>query len=287
MRKNKVIGLALLLLVFGVVIGLVVDKSNYCQASDELMPIIHTASASWNPDDCYEDDESTFSVQVSNNATELFLQILGIDINWWWQRENMAEYIAEVEHLDSSSPGWRVSRVAPGQTKTIFSRVDRVSGVGRWRGEIVIRTDQRNPHTIAHLVIRASEVGPQSQPGPQSGPGPAVEPVEADLELIPGTLEFSAPSFTVGQEIKIAAKVKNTGTKKLSPVEVEFWVNDKRIGEDKVGALNPGDKKRFIIYWTPADAGQYNIHAVVDPRRRFNERDEGNNRDDRTITITR
>lgn len=122
-----------------------------------------------------------------------------------------------------------------------------------------------------------SEVKAQTQPV-----------VGADLELVPDSLDYSAPTepnFTAGEKIKIVVMVKNTGTKKLNPVDVEFYVDDQSIGEVEVGALLPGEQKLAVIFWTPINPGQFNIHAVADPRRLFDERDEGNNRLDRSITV--
>lgn len=108
---------------------------------------------------------------------------------------------------------------------------------------------------------------------------------QADLQLMERTLEFSAVAFKVGKSIKIAVKVKNTGTKKLAPVEVAFWVDEEMIGKAGVVALAPGEKQRLVIKWTPLIAGTYTVYAVADPHKRFEEIDEGNNRDSRVITI--
>jgi subtilase family serine protease len=125
-------------------------------------------------------------------------------------------------------------------------------------------------------VEEAAEAPPQAQ-AQASG---------ADLELMPGTLEFSAPAFRVGKDIKIAVKVKNTGTKKLTPVEVAFWADEAMIGEATVKGLAPGEKEMLVIKWTPEMSGTYTIYAIADPNKRFHEIDEGNNRDSRQITIS-
>lgn len=118
-------------------------------------------------------------------------------------------------------------------------------------------------------------------------PQPAAEEEHygQDLELLSGTLEFTAPAFKVGKEIKIAVKIKNIGTKKITPVEVAFYAGEEKIGEDSVAGMNSGEKKRFTVYWTPNSPGQYTIYAIADPNKLIDEIDEGNNRDERTITI--
>jgi len=108
---------------------------------------------------------------------------------------------------------------------------------------------------------------------------------EVDLEIIGGSLEFSAPSFIVGQNIKITAKVKNAGAKKLYPVEVAFLVNEDRIGEIEIGALDPGEEKQAIMWWMPEKTGEYRISAIADPRKRFDEGDEENNKDTGSIAV--
>ena len=115
-------------------------------------------------------------------------------------------------------------------------------------------------------------------------------PIEAEVELVEESLDYSAPSepsFPVGQKTKIVVMVKNSGNKKLDPVDVGFYADDQLIGEVNVGPLLPGEEKLAVIFWIPTDPGQHNIHAVGDHRRLFDERDEGNNWIDRVINIDR
>ncbi len=108
---------------------------------------------------------------------------------------------------------------------------------------------------------------------------------EIDLEIVDGVIEFSDPVYTVGRNIKIAARMKNTGEKKLYPAEAAFFVGEERIGEVEVGALDPGEEKRAVIWWTPDAPGEYKISAMADPRKRFDERDEENNSAAGSLTI--
>ncbi len=119
---------------------------------------------------------------------------------------------------------------------------------------------------------------PQSQP--------EADAFGADLQLMERTLDFSASAFKAGKEIKIVVKVKNTGIKKLAPVEVAFRADEEEIGVAKLDGLAPGEKGLMVMKWTPRAAGTYTIYAVLDPKKRFDEKDEGNNRDSRPITIT-
>jgi hypothetical protein len=108
----------------------------------------------------------------------------------------------------------------------------------------------------------------------------------ADLQLMEGTLQFSAPAFKVGKKIKIVVEVKNTGIKKLAPIEVAFWANEEMIGEATMPGLASGERTQLAIGWTPQRAGIYTIYAILDPHKRFDEINEGNNRASREITIT-
>lgn len=132
-----------------------------------------------------------------------------------------------------------------------------------------------------YLSLNAAYAQEQEPPPPE----PQAETSAADLQLMERTLEFSAPTFKAGKAIKIAVKVKNTGRKKLAPVEVAFWADEEMIGEARIGGLAPGEKQRLTIWWTPSAAGTYTIYAILDPHKRFEESDEGNNRDSRQITI--
>jgi subtilase family serine protease len=153
-------------------------------------------------------------------------------------------------------------------------------------GEIAESDESNNRRELYISTLPSEEEAPSEETQPQPMPTPEdTEQQGADLELLSGTLEFSAPDFKVGKEIKVAAKVKNTGTKKLVSVEVAFWADEEKIGEDSVAGLDSGEKKRFTIFWTPRQPGQYTIYAIADPNKRFDEVDEGNNRDERVITI--
>lgn len=128
------------------------------------------------------------------------------------------------------------------------------------------------------------ELVPQEQP--QAAQQTRAPSQGADLQLIEGTLEFSAPALKVGKEIKIAVKVKNAGIKRLSPVEVEFWADEENIGEATINALAPQEEESARILWMPERPGHYIIYAILDPINRFDETNEANNRTSRSINIS-
>jgi len=149
-------------------------------------------------------------------------------------------------------------------------------------GQVMESSEINNSTEIYIGVLPEEETPPATE---ESQPQQSQVTLRPDLELIEGSLDFSAPSLVAGQEIKISAKVRNNNIRRLSPVEVEFWVDEKRLGEAKMDSLKPGKRDRVVFYWTPAAPGQYTIYAVADPRDRFEESDEGNNRDSHPITI--
>ncbi|MBI5221404.1 MAG: PKD domain-containing protein [Candidatus Magasanikbacteria bacterium] len=137
---------------------LTIVDNNGCESSDALTLVVkpnaNTVSATWNPNDLYEGEESVFSIKVTNNSRE-DLRISSIDIYWWWTKPNIPAYIAETEHLNPDSEGWKTDRVPALGIKTIYQKTSNVSGVGSWRGEITIHTNQGDLPAESQTTIRS------------------------------------------------------------------------------------------------------------------------------------
>ncbi len=106
---------------------------------------------------------------------------------------------------------------------------------------------------------------------------PLPQVAKPDLSVV--NLTLTPASFSAGDSVLINATVKNLGPGNFSgSLSLRFYRDSTTLTTTSTPVTIPAGSSASVTYtWADAAAGRYWVRAVVDPYRRLDETDEGNN----------
>jgi PGF-pre-PGF domain-containing protein len=96
-------------------------------------------------------------------------------------------------------------------------------------------------------------------------------------DLLIEDISWSPVTPEAGEEVTIAATVKNQGDEASGATNLIFYSNGNKIGESSVPKIEAGDSEGISISWTPETENEVEISAEVDEEESVEESNEGNN----------
>jgi len=96
---------------------------------------------------------------------------------------------------------------------------------------------------------------------------------------------FDESDFDEGNKMRIEVRVQNVGSDKASPVDIDFYIDDKCVGRTWIKNLYYNTSKIVSIDWRPRGAGRYKIKVIVDIEDEVDEDNEKNNTLEKEIRI--
>ena len=236
----------------------------------------------------------------------------GIDVHWLEEFDHIAVDF-QVETWDTALADWQVQATVSGNDQYVnhvrFSdlvytskvRLVVTSKVGTFlpvaATEILVRIPERiSPQHVHHAItvgLHSYRVIPEHLgfTGPVSDEVTVWVP-EADLHVADFDVFVIPRKPSVLNTINLAASVRNPSAIDLSNVVVRFYDGDPdagavALGETTISSLTARSVELAKVVWdpTPADAGDHQIVAVVDPDDLVEEWDETNNRGSYELTV--
>ncbi|WP_440945716.1 CARDB domain-containing protein [Methanosarcina sp. T3] len=99
-------------------------------------------------------------------------------------------------------------------------------------------------------------------------------------------VSWSPTTPEVGEEVTIAATVKNQGDAASGETALILYIDGSSVREWDVSGLSSGESSSVSYTWVPTSKGSVELKAVVDEDNVVTESDEGNNEETATLKVT-
>jgi len=163
---------------------------------------------------------------------------------------------------------------APESTDYIHSEADTLERITRPLGALAL---QLAVATLAELA------GPIPAPGEPGGGTP-------DILWEPAEVSVSQPVASKGEEVKITATARNSGSVGVEEITIQFVVvrpdGTTMLISEQTTDLDAGQSQTFLTTFTPAALGLFTLRAIVNNDARAFESNFGNNQIETEVTVT-